>query len=267
MPQSRTRTSRQATRAKYRKPKRRRTGSMAWTVAIVMVAVVFSVFVALQVASNHSSSASGAPYFPDPSTGQAGSHWHTYLGVNICGEWLSAQPTFDKPADSPNQDANVGIHTHGDGLIHTHPFVASEAGGNATLGKFADYGGWSVSSDSIDAWTGPTSKPKQTSWSNGDTCTFGDFKGQKGELVWAVDGKAKTGNPSDYHQQNGQTIAIGFLPKGTALPFPPDACSAFANISDQNTPAAVSKSSPCLTQSTSTTAPGDTTTTTTAPGG
>ena len=211
-------------------------------------------------------SAGGRPFASNQATGQAGDHWHTFLGVNICGEWLDPVPAFENPVGSPAGTANAGIHSHGDGLIHTHPFVESEAGGNATLGKYADYGDWSVSSDSIDAWTGPASQPKQTSWSNGDTCTFGEFKGKKGELVWAVDGKPMTGNPSDYHQQNGETIAIGFLPKGTELGFPPDACSAFANISDQDTPAVVSKKSPCLTEATTTTLPTETTTTT-APSG
>ncbi len=93
----------------------------------------------------------------------------------------------------------------------------------------------------------------QKSWSNGDTCPFGKYKGEKGVLTWKVDGKARTGNPSDYHQQDGATIAIGFLPKGTNLAFPPEACSAFANISDQQTAAVVSKDSPCRAEATTTT--------------
>ncbi len=112
-----------------------------------------------------------------------------------------------------------------------------------------------MSSDSIDVWAAPKGDPTQKSWSNGDTCPFGKYKGKKGELVWAVDGKAQTGNPSDYHQQDGETIAIGFLPKGAELGFPPDACTAFANISDQQTAAVVSKNSPCRSQATTTTAP------------
>jgi hypothetical protein len=238
---------------------------MGWNVliAVLVIAGVAGIFL---IKGGNDSSASGAPFAPNQTTGQPGSHWHTAIGVNICGEWLAPEPLFDKAAATPDSATNVGIHTHGDGLIHTHPFVASEAGGNATLGKFADYGGWSVSSDSINAWTGPESKPKQTSWSNGDTCTFGDFKGKKGELVWAIDGKTRTGNPSDYHQKNGETIAIGFLPKGTELPFPPTACNAFATISDQDTPAVVSKHSPCLAETT-TTVPSDTTTTTAPPSG
>ena len=110
--------------------------------------------------------------------------------------------------------------------------MVCEEGNNATLSKFADYGGWSVSSDSIDAWTGPKSEPKQTEWSNGDTCSFGEYKGKKGELTWAVDGKTRTGNPADYHMKDGETLAIYFLPKGAEHEFPPDACTAFSEISD-----------------------------------
>ena len=256
MPQSRTRTARAANRSRYRKPRRRRSGSTAWTVAIVVVVLVFGGLVALQVSSNRESNAGGDPGSGHPwyaTNEHAQDHWHTYLGVNICGEWLTAQPLFENDA---------GIHTHGDGLIHTHPFVPSAAGKNATIGKYADLAGWSVSSDSIDAWTGPAKDSSQTSWSNGDECTFGQYKGQKGELVWAVDGKKQTGNPSDYHQQDGATVAIGFLPKGADLPFPPTACNAFATISDQATQAVVTPSSPCLASNSSTTAPAESTTTT-----
>jgi hypothetical protein len=245
-------------RSKYRKPKRKRGGSFAWNVAIAIVILVGVVAVFLVRGGGGDSS--GPPRAPDQAANVAGDHWHTAFQVNICGEWLTAQPQFEKPADNPNQATNVGIHTHGDNLIHTHPFVVSEEGSNAKLSKFASYGGWSVSSDSIDAWTGPSSKPKQTEWSNGDTCTFGKYKGKQGELTWAIDGKKQTGNPADYHMKDGETLGIYFLPKGTAQEFPPDACTAFANISD-NATAVLSKSSPCRAiDATTTTVPAATTT-------
>jgi hypothetical protein len=145
--------------------------------------------------------------------------------------------------------------------------VVSEEGNNATIGKFFGYGGWGLSSDSIDLgganaahtqWKGPASDPKKTTWSNGDTCPSGQYKGQKVQLTWAVDGKTKTGNPADYHQQDGETVAIYLLPKGATMPFPDQACTAFAQISDQNTAAVLSKASPCRSQTT-TTAPATTT--------
>jgi hypothetical protein len=259
MPQSRTRYQRAAMRSRYRKPKRKRSGSFGWNVAIGSVIIVG--IVAVFLVRGGGTDAGGAPRAPDAAANIAGDHWHTAFQVNVCGEWLTAQPQFEKPADNPNQQANVGIHTHGDDLIHTHPFVVSEEGNNATLGKFADYGGWSVSSDSIDAWIGPESAPKKTQWSSGDTCTFGQYKGKPGQLTWAVDGKTRTGNPSDYKMKDGETLAIYFLPKGVERPFPPDACTAFSQISDGAT-ANLSKNSPCLAiDATTTTLPAETTTT------
>jgi hypothetical protein len=257
MPQSRTRYQRAAMRSRYRKPKRKRSGSFGWNVAIATVVVVG--VVAVFLVRGGGSGASSPPRAPDAAANVAGDHWHTAFQVDICGEWLAAQPQFEKPADNPGQQANVGIHTHGDDLIHTHPFVVSEEGSNATLAKFADYGGWSVSSDAIDAWAGPESKLQQTEWSNGDTCSFGEYKGEKGVLTWAVDGKTRSGNPSDYRMKDGETLAIYFLPKGADRPFPPNACTAFAGISD-NATANLSKNSPCIAIDATTTLPAETTT-------
>ena len=233
---------------------------MAWNIAIAVIVLLGVGAIAFTVSgSSGSDPGGGPPHAQNPSTGQAQDHWHTYLGVNVCGQWLTPVPAFEQPVGTTGLNP-AGIHSHGDGLIHTHPYVASEEGKNATLGKYADYGDWSVSADSIDAWAAPAGAPNQKSWSNGDTCPFGKYKGKKGQIVWAVDGKTKTGNPSGYQQQDGETIAIGFLPKGAKLGFPPDACSAFANISDQNIPAVVSPSSPCRTQDVTTTTAAPTTT-------
>jgi hypothetical protein len=271
MPQSRTRYQRAAMRSKYRKPKRRRGGSFGWNVAIAALIIVGVVSVFL-VRGGGNSAGSGPPRAADAANNVAGDHWHTALNVNICGEWIGPAPAFEKPYDSPNQVANVGIHSHADGLIHTHPFVVGEEGNNATVGKFFGYGGWGLSSDSIDLgganaahtqWAGPKSAPTDTSWSNGDVCPFGKYKGQKVQLTWAVDGKQRTGNPADYHQQDGTTLAIYMLPKGAEMPFPTQACTAFNQISDQQT-AILSKNSPCraidAATTTTTPAPGATTT-------
>jgi hypothetical protein len=258
-------------RSKYRKPKRRRSGSFGWNVAIAVVIIVGIVAVMLTRGTTDSAG-SGPPHAANQAANVPGDHWHTALDVNVCGEWLNPAPKFEKPYDSPNQVANAGIHSHADGLIHTHPFVLGEEGNNATLGKFFGYGGWGLSSDSLDLggsnaahtqWAGPKSDPKKTQWSNGDTCPFGQYKGKKVQLTWAVDGKTRSGNPADYHQKDGETVAIYLLPQGADMAFPPAACTSFAQISDQNA-AALSKNSPCRSQTT-TTAPATTAPPTTAP--
>ena len=62
---------------------------------------------------------------------------------------------------------------------------------------------WAVrsGSDTPNQWKGPKSAPNITKWSNGDVCPFGQYKGKKVQLTWAVDGKKQTGNPADYNQQ------------------------------------------------------------------
>ena len=69
------------------------------------------------------------PRAPDPKTGEPGDHWYTAFGVNVCGEWLPSPPTFETAAGNPN--VRIGINTHGDGYVHTHPEDSSEAGNHA----------------------------------------------------------------------------------------------------------------------------------------
>ena len=82
---------------------------------------------------------------------QLGDHIHQAFGVTICGE---AQPPI------PEFESDVGIHTHGDGVIHIHPFSQLGVGANATLGRFfedaRDQGGIEVElSDSPSSTSAP----------------------------------------------------------------------------------------------------------------
>jgi len=228
--------------------------------------VVLGVIAVVLTRGNDASA--GRPRVADQTSGTPGDHWHTFVGIDVCGEWLANPPAFEKPTGAPSTANNAGIHSHGDGLIHTHPFVSSEAGRNATIGKFFSYGGWGLSGSSIDAWAGPASKPTQKSWSNGDSCPFGRDKGKKIKMVWKVDGKTRQGNPADYHQQNGVILALYFVPKGAATPLPPTACKALQNIGDLSGGSSIDKHSPCVASTTTTTTTASTTTppsTTTTP--
>ena len=79
-------------------------------------------------------------------------HWHAAIGVNLCGTYAPNPPEFAKRSGSGNLSA--GIHSHGDGLMHIHPHVSSEAGNSATVGRFFDYGGWDLDSTGFKIWTG-----------------------------------------------------------------------------------------------------------------
>jgi len=58
---------------------------------------------------------------------QLSDHIHQAFGVNVCGEWELNIPEFQ---------STIGIHTHGDGVLHIHPHSQLGVGANATVGRF-----------------------------------------------------------------------------------------------------------------------------------
>ncbi|HMJ77540.1 MAG TPA: FKBP-type peptidyl-prolyl cis-trans isomerase [Iamia sp.] len=72
---------------------------------------------------------------------ETGEHWHVAYAFQACGEVLP--PAADRGADA------LGIHTHEDGLIHVHPFVAQATGADATLGVFLDQIGAQLDADGL----------------------------------------------------------------------------------------------------------------------
>jgi len=219
MTKTTTKYKRAKVRSKARRPKRAG-ANRYWNLAIAGVVIVG---VALVVVSSRSykSEAEVSP--------KIGEHWHGDLGVNVCGTWLPDAPAFEEQADSPT--ARAGIHSHGDGLMHAHPYSSSEAGRNATTGRFLEEGGWKLSETSMTMWDGTTHE-------NGDTCTIGGKK-QKAVVQWATgfpgkpwSGEARSGNPGTYKFDDNEIIAVYFLPKGAKLPKPPGAEDSLANITD-----------------------------------
>jgi hypothetical protein len=58
---------------------------------------------------------------------QLGDHIHQAFAINVCGTELEAVPEFE---------SSIGIHTHGDSVIHIHPFSQLGVGANATLERY-----------------------------------------------------------------------------------------------------------------------------------
>ncbi|HEV7758099.1 MAG TPA: hypothetical protein VGO78_03885, partial [Acidimicrobiales bacterium] len=57
---------------------------------------------------------------------------------------------YRDPATAPCTGAEAhGIHTHGDGVIHIHPFSAEAAGENATLRVFLDSADIELTDDAL----------------------------------------------------------------------------------------------------------------------
>ena len=95
--------------------------------------------------------------------GDVADHWHAAIAVNVCGVWQPAPIwTFNaqqEPVQANNPGVYAGLHSHiltsgpdagkGDGIIHMEPATTDEAGRNATVGKWIEYGGWHLSDTSM----------------------------------------------------------------------------------------------------------------------
>lgn len=190
--------------------------------APVLAALVLVVALAACGSSGGSGSGGAKGNEPDPhpeaqplagrpkSGAKVGQHWHAAFGLDLCGKWLTA-PAFEDEA---------GIHSHGDGLVHDHPFTQAAAGKNATMRRFFEGGGWKVTATSFDF--GANAKE-----ANGDTCP----DGKAGVVRWAVNGQEQHGDISDFIPFDGDVIALAFLPADAPIPTPPQE-KALEKISD-----------------------------------
>jgi hypothetical protein len=213
-----------------------------------------------------------------------GQTWHAAVAFDICG-------TIESNLAASPQSSTTGLTTTGSGLLLIAPKSSSEAGNNATLGKFAsEYTGLTLTNTSIKLPTGSL-------LAKGDTCAKGTpDAGKVGVLKarsWVISTKSgkngqvlETGgkvvsDPADLKLLNRQLITVGFVPSSTTLPKPSgtitvallQAVEGTAPVTSTTTPATVPTSTTTPTTSTtsttggsttSTTAPSSTTTSTTA---
>ena len=181
-----------------RKPKPRKSGTLGFMAIIGVIAALGVVGI---MASRGDDSA-GAQTGPD-----IGDHHHAALGINICGQW--------KP-NTPQYESAKGIHSHGDGFIHMHPYSRAGANDNATVGLFLEQANEEITSDSIKLSDG-------TDLRNGDECA--NLQGKPGKVRWSVNGEEKRGNPARYVPADREVIALAFLPEGEDIGTPPIAAS------------------------------------------
>lgn len=153
-------------------------------------------------------------------------HWHAAYALNICGE-NQANPS-DVGPDTKD------IHTHGDGLVHIHPFVGAASGENATFQVYVDQLGIELTDDSITL-------PDGTTYTNGDDCEIDDKKkpGQVTLFVWppqatdATDPEVITSDiGATRFTDDGQVFVLAFVPEGYEMALPPST-EALANPIDE----------------------------------
>ena len=146
-------------------------------------------------------------------------HWHAAFSVYLCDHFAVNIPQFESPD---------GMHTHGDGVIHLHPFTPKASGNNSTLGFYAG-------SVTTDLKSGPFKLSStelqfpgdKKDWKNGDQC-----QGKAGKVKLTVNGKDLNQDPATYIVKNGDLIDVGFVPNATPLPSNPDEKKNLAAITD-----------------------------------
>ena len=76
---------------------------------------------------------------------RVGDHWHSVYDIYVCDSFRSKVVLETDPN---------GIHTHGDGLVHIHPFNKLASGRDAVLGEFFSAFGGRIDDASVVLDTG-----------------------------------------------------------------------------------------------------------------
>jgi hypothetical protein len=158
-------------------------------------------------------------------------HWHSSLSVYICDHFMPNIPLFESVD---------GVHTHGDGVIHIHPYTPQASGNGATLGFFLKSystngkgGTFKLSASEIKpaVIATDTNPLDRKDWHNGDKCP----DGQAGQVKFTVNGKPTKGDPSTWKLRNGDYLDVGFIDDSKPLPSNPAEKQNLANINDVST--------------------------------
>jgi hypothetical protein len=198
-----------------------------WYAALVVILLVGVASIALAKYNYNKT-----PTVVEPTVGTS---WHAGLAFDICG---TMEPAL---AASPSS-ATTGLTTTGSGVVLVAPKTSSEAGNNATLGKFADgYTGLTLTNTTLKYPSATsTTSAKVPEYKNGQKCPTGTPDAGKAAVVqarsWVIStktektksggteevetGGATTSKAADLKFANRQLITVGFVPKGTALPKP-----------------------------------------------
>lgn len=178
------------------------------SIAVVVLAGVLIIGLAR---NTNSSAAQEAP--------KVGDHIHVAYGIYVCDTFLP--PLTDTGADT------LGIHTHGDGIVHVHPFGSAAAGKNATLATWGKTDGLSFSKGGFNV--------NGTAYDNGYDCN-----GQPARValyVWNADDTSAapqviTSNIADFRlDKDRQAVVLAVVPDGVTPP-PPTSIPELDKLSD-----------------------------------
>jgi hypothetical protein len=193
--------------------KQGRRRQMAFPAAIVAILVLGTALVVFAQSENKTAAAV-APV--------VGDHWHAAYGFFVCDKFIDALPADPEGADV------LGIHTHGDGIMHVHPFSGGAAGKNATFKVFGDLEGLTFQSNGF-------TMPDGTEYHDGYDCN-----GQPATVsVYQWDADDLSADPiihtkdfgSIRYTQDRMAFTFAVVPEGTEVP-PPDSVATLDNLTD-----------------------------------
>jgi hypothetical protein len=174
---------------------------VGYPIAIAVVVVV-GVLAVLFARTNNQEAAAVSP--------QVGEHWHAAYGIYVCDAFLP--DLTDQTTDA------TGLHTHGDGVAHLHPFNNAAAGDNATLAKWGETTGLTFSSTGFTVG--------DTTYEDGFDCS-----GQPATVslyVWPADDLTAAprvipaSDIGDFHfDEDRLAFTLAVVPEGTEVPRPP----------------------------------------------
>jgi hypothetical protein len=204
-------TTAEKARAQRVRPSRGRVFPVALAAALVLGLLL--------VGWSRNSARAIANVAPKASAGTTlGDHWHVAFGVYNCDKWVGNIAKVNEPTDTatglPDDAYKVtGIHSHGDGVIHVHPFGSQGAGKKAKLGTYFKMVGVKVSDTKLELPEG------LGTMTNGDKC--GDKEGKLKLLIWdkadSTDEPAK--NVTEFSEarfkKDGMAMALVFVPEDT----------------------------------------------------
>ena len=202
-------------------------GGSIFPIAVVLVVLV-GLLAIVYGRQSRPSDGSGVPRVNDGTNTDA--HWHAAFGIYICDTF---QPKITGTLEETGIDSTgsqvllndkfrtLGIHSHGDGIIHYHPASTKSSGNRAKLGVFLD----SYNLNLSDTELVMPADQGGTKWST--KATKCDNKAtQLTVRVWDHFSK-----PNDFHDvvtdfnniritNDGMVFVVAFVPKGTDIPQP-----------------------------------------------
>jgi hypothetical protein len=173
----------------------------------------------------------------DASAPQIDDHWHHAYVFYLCDTWFQLEGDAeerDSTGFTNTEFTRTGVHSHGDGLIHWHPFSSAAVGRNATLGVFLDVYSVELTNDKLvfpeDQLAGLPYESETGVFEDGETKCVIDGNEENAELkvvVWDnfSDTDGGTTFIADYNNirldKDAKVVAMAFVPDDTTISMPP----------------------------------------------